>query len=132
MKKLILLFILAFTFQSAFAASCRKQFKQDRQKYEQALYSIDKAVDYYDRHEQNIDRANYKMAQKYIGLTIERIKTALTRFELTQTALSETLNNCPRRSKKINSLLNEITDETEELSFQLMICEQIAIRLENY
>lgn len=129
MKKGLIIIVLSLGLQSAFAASCRKQLKQDRYKFNQAQISIDKAVDYYNRHETYIDRRNYTMAKKYIDLTIERINTALKRFEITENSLNQTLENCPRKYKRINPMIETITEESEELQFQLDICQEISKRL---
>lgn len=129
MKKLLIIIVLSLGLQSAFAASCRKQLKQDRYKFDRAQVSIDKAVDYYNRHENYIDRRNYTMAKKYIDLAIERINTALKRFEIAETSLNQTLVNCPKKYKRIAPMLETIVEESEELKFQLLICDEISKRL---
>ena len=64
MKKLILTILILSFAQVSFGASCRKQIKQSRYKISQAQSSINKAVDYYDRHENYIDKA--KLALEHI------------------------------------------------------------------
>ena len=122
--------ILIFSFaQASFGASCRKQVKQSRYKVSQAENSINKAVDYYDRHKNYIDNARFEMAKKYIQLTMERVETGLKRYEIATEFLETTLEKCPRKSKRIYSMLENIQDEVEVLSFKQLIYHQIFIRL---
>lgn len=129
MNKLILITFIFSIFNTVYAASCRRQVKNCRYKVGQAQMSLDKAADYYDRSENFILKRKFDMAKKYIDLSIERIETALVRFEIANKELEETLQNCPRRDKRINGMINEVYETSEEMKFRKMILGEISQRL---
>ena len=60
---------------------------------------------------------------------MERIETSLKRYKIVTKSLEYSLNSCSNRSDKIYSMLEEIQDISEELTFKQLIHHQIYIRL---